>query len=125
MNSPKRNRYAFAVLYPNLTDPNECACASFLQKLAISTRDHEASARETDALRGELALFKSVAVPFAGKPRTNMTRVKRMPFAPVNKQIATINKKQIVEEEDNKNYDDLARYLPDPDAGDMTLDELS
>lgn len=112
------------MLYPNLAEPDECACASFLQKLAISTRDHEASARETDALRGELALFKSVAVPFAGKPRTNMTRVKRMPLAPVNKQIATINKKQIVEE-NNENFDDLARYLPDPDAGDMTLDELS
>ncbi|KAI0645573.1 hypothetical protein C8Q79DRAFT_965200 [Trametes meyenii] len=49
------------------------------QKLLVSTRDREAVLADNDELRHELALYKSVAVPNEIKPRTNITRVGRVP----------------------------------------------
>ncbi|KAI0675174.1 hypothetical protein C8Q78DRAFT_1075491 [Trametes maxima] len=51
------------------------------QKLLVSTRDREAVLADNDELRHELALYKSVAVPDGFKPRTNITRVGRIPAA--------------------------------------------
>ena len=105
-----------------------CLIVTLTQKLAISTRDHETATQEVTALRGELALFKSVAVPFEGKPRTNMTRIKRMPLGPVNKQPtnkANVQQQNTKRKRSTNDYDDdLAQYLP-VHNGDMTIDELS
>lgn len=48
-----------------------------------------------------MKLYKSVAVPFGSKPRTNMTRVKRRPLE--------LHSHNIPAPED---HDDLAQYLP-------------
>jgi len=81
------------------------------QRLLVSTRDAEVAADERDALKNELCLYKSIAVPFDGKPRTNITRVRRIPLTVLNN-----NSKN-----ESPTTVDMLKYVPD---GDMTIDEL-
>ncbi|KAI5118462.1 hypothetical protein M0805_006281 [Coniferiporia weirii] len=89
------------------------------QKLAVSTRDHEDALSECAQLRNELGMYTSVAVPFEGKPRTNMTRVRRVPLG------AQLMNVQTTEEDAYDTHIDLAQYLPDATIGNMTVEELS
>ena len=50
----------------------------------MATQDHESALSEILTLRDELAMYKAVTTPFEGKPRTNMTRVRRVPLNPHN-----------------------------------------
>ncbi len=77
----------------------------------MSTIDAEVAADERDALKNELCLYKSIAVPFDGKPRTNITRVRRIPLTVLNN-----NSKN-----ESPTTVDMLKYVPD---GDMTIDEL-
>ena len=80
----------------------------------MSTRDAETIHGENEMLRKELGLYKSVAVPFSGKPRTNLTRVRRMPLTARHDENLGLEK--------NSPEFDVLKYLP---ANDMTLDELA
>ncbi|KAH8119291.1 hypothetical protein DFH11DRAFT_1564156 [Phellopilus nigrolimitatus] len=89
------------------------------QKLAVSTHENEAALSDLAQLSNELMMYKSIAVPFEGKPRTNMTRIRRVPLG-----TQTLNV-QPPEGQPEGNYDDLAQYLPDTTNGNMTVEELS
>ncbi|KLO12253.1 hypothetical protein SCHPADRAFT_875665 [Schizopora paradoxa] len=81
------------------------------QKLLVSTRETEVASDERNALKNELCLYKSVAVPFDGKPKSNLTRVRRIPLTALSE-----NSKK-----ESPSAIDMRKYVPD---GDMTIDEL-
>jgi hypothetical protein len=56
----------------------------YVQKLVMSTREHEAVIGRNDDLRHELDMYKSVIVPIENKPRTNITRIGRPPLVNLN-----------------------------------------
>lgn len=76
---------------------------------------------ENEQLREELAMYKSVATPLEGKPRTNMTRVRRVPLA-----ARSVNKQPTIQEEAPvKGKTSLNTFVQRATQSDMTLDELS
>ncbi|KAL5507183.1 hypothetical protein ACEPAH_6639 [Sanghuangporus vaninii] len=85
------------------------------QKLVLSHRDQESAVSEIATLREELAMYKSVTVPYEGKPRTAMTRVRRIPLGAqkLNVQAEPLPK---------ESYGYSEGY---GQARDMTMDELS
>ena len=88
------------------------------KQLALSTQSYESALAENAQLREELSMYRSVATPFESKPRTNMTRVRRIPLA-----ARSVNKQPSIQEEPFHGKASLAKSQ----AGvpDMTLDELS
>jgi hypothetical protein len=50
----------------------------------MATRDHEAVVVGNEELKQELDMYKSVMVPVENKPRTNITRIGRLPLADQN-----------------------------------------
>ncbi|KIK03514.1 hypothetical protein K443DRAFT_131343 [Laccaria amethystina LaAM-08-1] len=52
--------------------------------IAMLTRDQDALAAQNENLQNELDMYKSVTVPFADKPRTNLTRIARVPLVNLN-----------------------------------------
>ena len=77
----------------------------------MSTREAEVASDERNTLKNELCLYKSVAVPFDGKPKSNMTRVRRIPLTALSENSRKESPCAI----------DMRKYVPD---GDMTIDEL-
>lgn len=117
------------------------------QKLALSSRDYDTAQAEATSLREELAMYKSVAVPFASKPRTHLTRVRRLPLGTASSQKLNVTHSRPGtgpvskdsnygceeenggneyehEEEDEEGYAQ-SRYRTYGGHGDMTIDELS
>jgi hypothetical protein len=78
-------------------------CFPSAQKLLAETLHREAVQVGNQELQEELAMYKSVTVPTENKPRTNITRVKRVPCATQN---LNVNATRVNE------------------GGDMTLEEL-
>lgn len=52
--------------------------------IAMLTRDQDALAAENENLQNELDMYKSVTVPITDKPRTNLTRIARVPLVNLN-----------------------------------------
>ena len=75
-------------------------------------------------MRNELAMYKAVTTPFEGKPRTNMTRVRRVPFNPHNSNANLQNEPPagIVGVGTSKVKSGLQHYVAE--NAEMTLDEL-
>ncbi|KAL5528333.1 hypothetical protein ACEPAF_7469 [Sanghuangporus sanghuang] len=85
------------------------------QKLVLSHRDQESAVSEIATLREELAMYKSVTVPYEGKPRTAMTRVRRIPLG-----AQTLNVQAEPLQKESYGYSEGYGR-----ARDMTMDELS
>ncbi|KAL5485111.1 hypothetical protein ACEPAI_7753 [Sanghuangporus weigelae] len=85
------------------------------QNLVLSHRDQESAVSEIATLREELAMYRSVTVPYEGKPRTAMTRVRRIPLG-----AQTLNVQAEPLQKESYGYSE--GYGP---PGDMTMDELS
>ena len=69
---------------------------------------------EITTLREELAMYKSVTVPYEGKPRTAMTRVRRIPLSA-----------QKLNAQPEPSHKESFGYSEGYRLGEMTMDELS
>ncbi|EJD02797.1 uncharacterized protein FOMMEDRAFT_146619 [Fomitiporia mediterranea MF3/22] len=90
------------------------------QKLIQSTQDTESALSEISTLRDELAMYKSVTVPPEGKPRTAMTRVRRIPLGAQKLNVQVQAERR--QEQEYASYSERCTYDFD---GEMTIDELS
>lgn len=88
------------------------------------TRDRDAVATNNDDLLQELAMYKSVMVPIDNKPRTNITRIGRLPLA---NQTLIANGADVVDvmKSINGSGETQSRLSTlDPMPDEMTLDEI-
>lgn len=102
------------------------------QKLLLSTRDRDAAYADSDDLRAELELYKSVAVPQDVKPRTTITRVVRPVTATLELDaagsVSTFSQSSEQTQRSSVAHSSASSRLPSlPELladGDMTLDEI-
>ena len=86
------------------------------QQLLKYTLDHEAAVADRNALRHELDMFKSVVVE--NKPRTNITRIGRLPLANQSLNLSVIMNQHPTDEK-------IQHVQLDTIYGDLTLEEIT
>ncbi|KAG2150551.1 hypothetical protein DEU56DRAFT_34762 [Suillus clintonianus] len=86
------------------------------QKLLMCTRDRDAMSAANEDLQHEVMMYKSVVVPEDSKPRTNLTRVTRLPLTSQSMNIVVATSIPPCVASDAT----VLEHIP----GDMTLDEL-
>lgn len=96
-----------------------------LQQLLQFNRERDAAEEENQELRCELDMYKSVAVPKENKPRTNITRVARMPLSAQSLNAASLAPsvaRSVMKSEVGTKMHTVHETEFRP--GDMTLDEI-
>jgi hypothetical protein len=94
------------------------------------TRERETIVTENGDLQHELDMYKSVVVPIEHRPRTNITRVTRAPFANLTQSLNTGGLHPTVTQHHEDHVDTgkvnavVRAQILETVPGDMTLDEI-
>jgi hypothetical protein len=94
------------------------------------TRERENVVADNEDLQHELGMYKSVMVPIEHRPRTNITRVARVPFVNLTQSLNTgsLNTSGVQSQKghvDTSKMDGVIRVQSlETVPGDMTLDEI-
>ena len=90
------------------------------KELLLSTRAREAITATNTDLCNELAMYRSVMVPSENKPRTNITRIERVPMGNQNLNLnASAGVKSV-----GRGGERMILTSLDSIPGEMTLDEI-
>lgn len=92
----------------------------------MKTREHEDAAALNEELQHELDMYTSVAVPTNHKPRSNMTRVSRVPLGSHNRSLSSSRASSQADLKENTGMRKSSSPATlDTIPGDMTLDDIS